>query len=40
MPINQQLIVLTDTDAARQFLAYIQSPAAQAIIRSYGYEIP
>ena len=37
-PINQQLIVLQDGAAARKFLAYVQNPSAQAIIRSYGYE--
>jgi ABC-type molybdate transport system substrate-binding protein len=32
--------MLKDTDAARRFLTYVQSPAAHAIIRSYGYETP
>jgi molybdate transport system substrate-binding protein len=42
-PINQQAILLYPGDknsAARAFLAFLKSPAALAIIRRYGYELP
>jgi len=37
-PIKQQVIMLRDNPAIRAFIAYVQSPEAQTIIRSYGYE--
>ena len=42
-PITQQAILLKTGDqnpAARAFLAFLRSPAAAAIIRRYGYELP
>lgn len=41
-PIEQQAILLApgrDSAAARAFLAFLKSPAAQAIIRRHGYEV-
>jgi molybdate transport system substrate-binding protein len=42
-PITQQAILLYPGDrnpAARAFLAFLKSPAALAIIKRYGYEVP
>jgi molybdate transport system substrate-binding protein len=42
-PIEQQAILLVPGDkdpAARAFLAFLKSPAAIAIIKRYGYEVP
>ncbi|WP_309606763.1 molybdate ABC transporter substrate-binding protein [Phenylobacterium sp.] len=42
-PIDQQAILLqagAKDPAARAFLAFLKSPAAVAIIRRYGYEVP
>ena len=39
-PIEQQAVQLTDNKAVQSFLAWIQSPAAMEIIRSYGYGTP
>jgi molybdate transport system substrate-binding protein len=39
-PINQQLIILRNTEAAVRFIEYVQSYAGKAIIRNYGYETP
>ncbi len=36
-PIEQQVVLLTDTEPARDFLNFIQSEIALDIIRSYGY---
>ena len=41
-PIEQQAILLRtgqDNPAARAFLAFLKSPTAAAIIKSYGYEV-
>ncbi|EAU42605.1 molybdate transport system substrate-binding protein [Fulvimarina pelagi HTCC2506] len=41
-PVRQDAVLLmqgADDDAARAFVEYLQSPAARAIIRRYGYEI-
>jgi molybdate transport system substrate-binding protein len=41
-PIEQQAILLRagqDNPAARAFLAFLKTPAAAAIIKSYGYEV-
>ena len=41
-PIDQQAILLyagQANPAARAFLAFLKSPAAVAIIKSYGYEV-
>lgn len=37
-PIEQQVIMLRDNSAIRAFIAYVQSPQVQTIIRSYGYD--
>ena len=42
-PIDQQAILLTrsqDKEAARQWLEFLVSPEARAIIASYGYDTP
>ena len=42
-PIEQQAILLHTGDsdpAAKAFLAFLKSPAAVAIIKRYGYEVP
>jgi len=36
-PIEQQAVLLVDTPAARQFLAYLRGAEAAALIRSFGY---
>jgi molybdate transport system substrate-binding protein len=36
-PIEQQAVALEDVAAAREFLEFVKSPQARAIIRSYGY---
>ena len=37
-PIEQQVILLKDNPAIRDFITYMQGPEAQTIIRSYGYD--
>jgi len=39
-PIEQQAVLLIDRPAARDFLAYVKSNAARALIRDYGYDVP
>jgi molybdate transport system substrate-binding protein len=39
-PIAQQAVLLRENDTARDFLAFVRSKPAQAIIESYGYETP
>ncbi len=39
-PIEQQAVLLTDTDAGRAFLAFIQGDAGRDIIRNFGYGTP
>uniref|UniRef100_UPI003D0E7505 molybdate ABC transporter substrate-binding protein n=1 Tax=Sedimenticola sp. TaxID=1940285 RepID=UPI003D0E7505 len=39
-PIEQQAVLLQDNPVAKDFLAYIKSPEAVAIIRGYGYGMP
>jgi molybdate transport system substrate-binding protein len=42
-PIDQEVVLLQSAQAntaAKAFLAYLKSPAAQRIIRRYGYELP
>jgi molybdate transport system substrate-binding protein len=39
-PIAQQAVQLTDKAASRDFLVFMQSPAARAIIRDNGYRLP
>ena len=39
-PIEQQVILLKDKPAARDFLSYVQSEEALKIIQSYGYYLP
>ncbi len=36
-PIEQQAVLLKDVPGARAFLAFVESPDAHAIIRSFGY---
>jgi len=40
VPIDQQAALLTDTAAAREFLEFIRSEAARAIIHQFGYTVP
>ena len=39
-PIEQQAVLLTNSSAAREFLAYLRSERAKAIISEFGYAIP
>jgi len=39
-PIVQQLLVVRDTPAVRQFLAYLESPRARRLILEAGYGVP
>jgi molybdate transport system substrate-binding protein len=39
-PIEQQAVLLKDTDAARAFLAFVKSDEALEIIRGFGYGTP
>ena len=39
-PIEQQAVLLRDTDAARGFFSFLRSEAARGIIRQHGYETP
>jgi len=39
-PIEQQAVLLRDTDAARAFLAFVRSEEARSIIRDHGYQTP
>jgi len=39
-PIRQQAVQLSDNEAAGQFLGFIKSPTALAIIERYGYGVP
>jgi len=39
-PVDQQLVVLTDSPAAKQFASFLRSPAAQTVILAAGYLIP
>jgi molybdate transport system substrate-binding protein len=40
-PMNQRMVLLQGADAtARAFYAYLQAPAAQAVLRRYGFSLP
>lgn len=39
-PIVQQLVLLRDSAAGRDFLTYLASPAARSLIESAGYGLP
>lgn len=39
-PIEQQAVLLKDSDAARSFLDYVRSSEGHRIIRMYGYDLP
>lgn len=39
-PIEQQLILVKDSPAAREFLAFLNSREALHLIQEYGYDIP
>ncbi len=39
-PIEQQAVILKDSEAARAFMAFVRSPEALQIIRDYGYDVP
>ena len=39
-PIEQQAVLLKDTEAARAFILFIKCDAARSLIRSHGYETP
>ncbi len=39
-PIKQQALQLRDTPAARDFMTFLHSPQAQAVIEAHGYSVP
>lgn len=39
-PIEQQAVMVSDSTASRDFMEFIQSVAAKAVIEQYGYAIP
>lgn len=39
-PIEQQAVLLKDTESARRFIAFVQGEEAQRIIHDFGYETP
>ena len=39
-PIEQQAVLLKDTETARAFLLFIKCDAARSLIRSHGYDTP
>ena len=39
-PINQQMVIIKNSEAARLFTAYMKSKEAMKIIRKFGYETP
>lgn len=39
-PIEQQAVLLKDSPAGRDFMAFMQGEEARALIRSYGYDVP
>ncbi|MDF1739449.1 MAG: molybdate ABC transporter substrate-binding protein [Verrucomicrobiales bacterium] len=39
-PIEQAAILLNDTPAAREFVSYLESAEAKAIIHNFGYDLP
>ena len=39
-PIRQQAVLLSNSDAAAEFIKFARSAAAGDIIRAYGYELP
>ena len=39
-PIEQQAVLLNERAASRDFMAFMQSPAARTIIRNNGYGLP
>lgn len=40
-PLNQRMVLLQGADAtARAFYAYLQAPAAQAVLHRYGFRMP
>jgi len=39
-PIEQQAVLLRDTPAGREFMAFMRSEEVRALIRRYGYDVP
>jgi molybdate transport system substrate-binding protein len=39
-PIEQQAVLLNDSPAGRDFMAFMRSAEARALIRTYGYDVP
>lgn len=39
-PIEQQAVLLKESGVAREFLSFVQSDSARAVIRDFGYAIP
>lgn len=39
-PIEQQAVLLRDSEVARALMAFVRSPEARALIEAYGYEAP
>jgi molybdate transport system substrate-binding protein len=39
-PIEQQAVLITDSDPARRFLSFVRSDEALSIIHAHGYETP
>ena len=38
-PIEQQVVLLKDIVAAREFLSFVKTPASKKLIQSYGYGV-
>lgn len=39
-PIEQQAVLLRDSAAGRDLMAFMQRPQTRALIRAYGYDVP
>jgi len=39
-PIEQQAVLLRDSPAGRELMAFMQGPQTRALIRTYGYDVP
>lgn len=39
-PIEQQAVLVRDSTAGRQFMAFMRGPEMRALIRAHGYDVP
>ena len=39
-PIEQQAVLLSDKQAARDFISYVKSAEGRAVIQQSGYDVP